>query len=72
MQTRQMFITCTDTCIEEILGAFPSSAGANVNHLSADGASPLYLAAEGGHLKVIKLLVKRGANIQQESNQLVI
>jgi ankyrin repeat protein len=31
--------------------------------------SPLYDAAQGGHLKVIKLLVKKGANIHYASDE---
>jgi ankyrin repeat protein len=31
--------------------------------------SPLFSAAQGGHLNVVKLLVKKGANIHQDSDQ---
>jgi ankyrin repeat protein len=31
--------------------------------------SPLYAAAQGGHLDAVKLLVKRGANIHQATDQ---
>ena len=31
--------------------------------------SPLFAAAQGGHLKVAKLLVKKGAKIDQASDE---
>ena len=44
------------------------SGGANINRRYARGMSPLHAAAQGGHLKVVKLLVKKGANIHLTSN----
>jgi ankyrin repeat protein len=43
---------------------FLLSAVANINHLDATGMSPLFGAAQRGHLKVVKLLVKRGVKQQ--------
>ena len=45
------------------------SAGANINHLDANGVSPLYAAAQEGRLKIAKLLVKKGADIHQATIQ---
>jgi ankyrin repeat protein len=42
---------------------------ADINHLCARGMSPLYAAAREGHIKVVKLLVNKGANIHQATNQ---
>ena len=52
----------------EVVG-FLLLVGANINHLTVDGISPLYAAAQGGHLSVVKLLVKRGADIYQASDR---
>jgi ankyrin repeat protein len=40
---------------------FLLSGGANINCPYARGMPPLHAAAQGGHLKVVKLLVKKGA-----------
>jgi ankyrin repeat protein len=37
---------------------FLLSAGADTNHLTIRGQSPLYGAAQEGHIKIVKLLVK--------------
>ena len=36
-----------------------------MNRVDKLGASPLLLAAQEGNLKIVKLLVKKGANINQ-------
>lgn len=40
--------------------------GGNPNVQSRDGVTPLYLAAEAGHLDTVKILVEHGANINQK------
>ena len=52
---------CTSTA-ETLL-----SAGADVNALDEDGASPLYLACERGKAEFIELLLSRGANPNTET-----
>jgi ankyrin repeat protein len=42
---------------------------ANVNQATNDGASPLYIAAQKGHMEVVKWLVEQGhANVSDPSN----
>ncbi|KAM3859908.1 ankyrin repeat and SOCS box protein 3 [Diretmus argenteus] len=61
-------------CLQEILSA--SAAGSShgcrayVNSLTHEGESALYLAAQRGHLAVIRLLLKAHANINQPTNDL--
>jgi hypothetical protein len=40
--------------------------GANVNNMFSDGSTPLYVAAIKGHVGVIKLLYKLGADMKQD------
>ncbi|XP_071317753.1 ankyrin repeat and SOCS box protein 3 [Trachinotus anak] len=62
-------------CVQEILsaaGAGSSSRGchAYVNSLTHEGESACYLAAQRGHLAVVRLLLKAHANINQLTNDL--
>nr|XP_046232507.1 ankyrin repeat and SOCS box protein 3 isoform X2 [Scatophagus argus] len=62
-------------CVREILsaaGAAGSSRGcrAYVNSLTHEGESACYLAAKGGHLAVVRFLLKAHANINQLTNDL--
>ena len=43
------------------------SAGADINAMDNTGASPLYLACDGGKTEFVKLLLSRGANPNIES-----
>ena len=43
-------------------------AGADINEAEADGATPLYGAAEQGHVQVIRMLIEAGAHIDQPEN----
>ncbi len=38
------------------------AAGANANAAAASGATPLYIAAEGGHLEAVRVLLEAGAD----------
>jgi hypothetical protein len=44
-------------------------AGADVKRKSRDGASPLHLAAAGGHLAVLKSLIMHGARVDATDNE---
>ncbi|XP_054455211.1 ankyrin repeat and SOCS box protein 3-like isoform X1 [Anoplopoma fimbria] len=62
-------------CVQEIVsaaGAAGSSRGcaAYVNSLTHEGQSACYLAVQGGHLAVVRLLLKAHANINQLTNDL--
>ncbi|XP_039990270.1 ankyrin repeat and SOCS box protein 3 isoform X2 [Xiphias gladius] len=60
-------------CVQEILtAAGGSSRGcrAYVNSLTHEGESACYLAAQRGHLAVVRLLLKAHANINQLTNDL--
>lgn len=39
------------------------SKGATVDPLYFDGEAPLHFAARGGHARMVKLLLERGANV---------
>eukprot|EP00976_Prorocentrum_cordatum_P046214 933482-Prorocentrum_minimum.AAC.1 len=41
------------------------SAGAAVDTTSSSGYSPLYVAAAGGHVEVVRLLLRAGADIHK-------
>ncbi|RLV60659.1 ankyrin repeat domain-containing protein [Parashewanella curva] len=41
--------------------------GVNLNHRNRTGVSGLHLAAEAGHLKCVKLLIRNGANINAKT-----
>ena len=41
---------------------------ADVKKANNDGWTPLYIAAENGHLEVIKLLIKKGADVNKADN----
>ena len=44
-------------------------AGVDVNKVDSDyGYTPLYLAAERGHIDIVKLLINNGANISEKSS----
>ncbi|XP_062270925.1 ankyrin repeat and SOCS box protein 3 isoform X1 [Scomber scombrus] len=61
-------------CVQEILSAVAggSSSGcrAYVNSLTHEGESACYLAAQRGHLAVVRFLLKAHANINQPTNDL--
>ncbi|XP_008285360.1 ankyrin repeat and SOCS box protein 3 [Stegastes partitus] len=63
-------------CVQEILSAVgagsssSSSSRAYVNSLTHEGESACYLAAQRGHLAVVRLLLKVHANINQLTNDL--
>ena len=40
-----------------------------MNQVDKQGSSPLHSAAQEGHIKIVKLLVKKGANIHQATHQ---
>lgn len=44
------------------------SGGANVNCKDGFGRSPLYLASQRGHAKVVATLVAAGADVEAEAN----
>ncbi|KAM6951520.1 ankyrin repeat and SOCS box protein 3 [Aplochiton taeniatus] len=62
------------SCVREILSA--AAAGSSwdfpvyVNSLTHEGESVLYLAAQHGHLVVVRILLKANANINQPTNDL--
>ena len=39
--------------------------GADMDKVAVDGASPLTVAAKGGHANVVKLLLAAGANVNR-------
>ena len=39
--------------------------GANVNRRFPDGRTPLYAAAESGNIRVVNLLIARGARVNE-------
>lgn len=47
------------------------SAGANVNERGEHGYSPLHEAVAHGHLEVVKLLIRRGADPSLKNDDLV-
>jgi len=47
------------------------SAGANVNERGEHGYSPLHEAVAQGHLEVVKLLIRRGADPSLKNDDLV-
>ncbi|XP_041830025.1 ankyrin repeat and SOCS box protein 3 [Melanotaenia boesemani] len=61
-------------CVQEILSAVGGSSSrgrrAYVNSLTHEGESACYLAAQRGHLAVVRLLLKAHANINQLTNDL--
>ncbi|XP_056153429.1 ankyrin repeat and SOCS box protein 3-like isoform X2 [Lampris incognitus] len=60
-------------CVREILSAAAGcsrSSRAYVNSLTHEGESAFYLAAQRGHLSVVKLLLKAHANVDQPTNDL--
>ncbi|CAL8379471.1 unnamed protein product [Gadus morhua 'NCC'] len=60
-------------CVREIVSAAAGSAGglrAFVNAQTHEGESALFLAAQRGHLAVVRLLLKAHANIDQSTNDL--
>ena len=40
-------------------------AGASVDQAMKDGATPLFIAAQQGHLEVVRVLMGGGANVDQ-------
>lgn len=62
------------SCVRKILSAAAadSSCGCRVyvNSLTHEGESALYLAAQHGHLAVVRILLKAHANINQPTNDL--
>ncbi|KAM9837269.1 ankyrin repeat and SOCS box protein 3 [Aulostomus maculatus] len=65
----------SDGCVRELLAAVAaagssSSRRAYVNGLSHEGESACYLAAQRGHLKVVRLLLKAHADVDQLTNDL--
>ncbi|XP_076616232.1 ankyrin repeat and SOCS box protein 3 [Chaetodon auriga] len=59
-------------CAQEILSAVGGKKGCNsyVNSLTHEGESACYLAAERGHLAVVRILLKAHANVNQPTNDL--
>ncbi|XP_041819083.1 ankyrin repeat and SOCS box protein 3 isoform X2 [Chelmon rostratus] len=61
-------------CVQEILSAVgagsPRGCRSYVNSLTHEGESACYLAAERGHLAVVRILLKAHANINQQTNDL--
>lgn len=61
-------------CVQEILSAVrarsSSCSRVYVNHLTHEGESACYLAAQRGHLSVVRLLLKAHADINQLTNDL--
>ncbi|KAM7370351.1 hypothetical protein PAMP_009906 [Pampus punctatissimus] len=60
-------------CVQEILSAVAGSSSgcrAYVNSLTHEGESACYLAAQRGHLVVVRLLLKAHAHINQLTNDL--
>ncbi|XP_017295523.1 ankyrin repeat and SOCS box protein 3 [Kryptolebias marmoratus] len=65
-------------CVQQILSAVAARKGAAhfsrcgdyVNSLTHEGESACYLAAQRGHLSVVRLLLKAHANINQLTNDL--
>lgn len=43
--------------------------GANINHTDIDKATPLHKAAFNGHLECVKILVKRGCDVNITDNE---
>ncbi|XP_068585382.1 ankyrin repeat and SOCS box protein 3 isoform X2 [Cebidichthys violaceus] len=63
----------SEECVQEIVSAADGSSrsGAEyVNSLTHEGESACYLAAQRGHLAVLRLLLKTHANINQLTNDL--
>ncbi|XP_075937717.1 ankyrin repeat and SOCS box protein 3 isoform X1 [Anarhichas minor] len=64
----------SEECVQEILSAAGAgssrSCAAYVNSLTHEGESACYLAAQRGHLAVLRLLLKAHANINQLTNDL--
>lgn len=61
-------------CVQEILSAIKARSSScrrvYVNHLTHEGESACYLAAQRGHLSVVRLLLKAQADIDQLTNDL--
>jgi len=43
--------------------------GVDINKETDNGATPLYIACEKGHITVVKYLVERGADISRVNNK---
>lgn len=50
------------TCVLELL-----EQGADPNSRRATGTTPLFFAAQGGYLDVVKILIKAGASVDTPS-----
>ena len=46
--------------------------GEDVNSRTANGETPLFFAITNGHLNVVRILVKNGANVSNTSHSLII
>ncbi|XP_057682123.1 ankyrin repeat and SOCS box protein 3 isoform X1 [Corythoichthys intestinalis] len=63
-------------CLKDILSAAAMTAGSSsgfqayVNSTTHEGETACYLAAERGHLPALRLLLKAGADINQQTNDL--
>jgi ankyrin repeat protein len=42
--------------------------GADVNFANSDGGTPLYVAAEEGHMDAVRGLIEHGANVNIANN----
>lgn len=63
----------TDGCVKEILkaaAALPCGLRSFLNSVTHEGESACFLAAQNGHLSVIKLLLKAKADVNQQTNDL--
>lgn len=55
-----------------VISLFSSSRNAQVEVKNKKGNSPLWLAANGGHLPVVEILYNVGADIDSQDNRKVL
>src|SRR5271157_3726002 len=44
------------------------NAGANINRIGRNGSTPVYLAAHYGRIKILELLIERGARLMKRDD----